>query len=226
MSFVRGALAARLGDAGFVPEFAEPRRKLKSERRTEALAIIDSRSLERECFVRSIRLSRPGLSVDAYATVADWAAAAHNDAPVAILYNIGTRSASDDKVGAEIERLVELAGSAPAIVLAESEELREMIAAVDRGARGYIPASVGIDVIFEAARLTAVGGIFLPTASALSLREVVAARAMPAKGVSDLFTPRQASVAHALRARQGQQDHRLRSQHVREHGRRSTSAIS
>jgi DNA-binding NarL/FixJ family response regulator len=199
MSLVRGALASRAGDGSFVPEYAAPRRKPRTERRTETLAIIDGRSLERECFVRSIRLSRPGLAVEGYASVEDWSAAGHEGVPVAILYSIGTRSASDEEVGAEIERLVELAGPAPAIVLAESEDLREMIAAVERGARGYIPASVGIDVIFEAARLTAVGGIFLPTASALSLREVVTARTEPALGLGDLFTPRQASVAHALR---------------------------
>jgi len=199
MAFVRGALATRPSDSQFMPEIAVPRRKARIARRTEALAIIDTRSLERECLVRSIRLSHPGLSVEGYASVDDWSKADHDTDPVAILYSVGARQASDAAVGGEIARLVALAGSTPAIVLAESEDLREMIAAVDQGARGYIPASVGIDVIFEAARLTAVGGIFLPIASALSLREAVAARSEPAKGLSDVFTPRQASVAHALR---------------------------
>ena len=66
MAFVRSALANRPGDSPFVPEIAAPRRKPRIERRTEALTIIDGRSLERECFVRSIRLSRPGLSVEGY----------------------------------------------------------------------------------------------------------------------------------------------------------------
>jgi DNA-binding NarL/FixJ family response regulator len=199
MAFVRGALAERLSDNSFVPEMAAPRRRPRADRKTEALAIIDSRSLERECFVRSIRLSHPGLAVEGYASVADWAASDHEAEPVAILYSVGTRCASEPEIGGEIARLVEMAGTTPAIVLAESEDVREMIAAVDSGARGYIPASVGIDVIFEAARLTAVGGIFLPIASALSLREAVAARSEPAKGLGDLFTPRQAAVAQALR---------------------------
>ncbi len=199
MTFARAASANRLSDTTFIPGLAGPRRKPKIEQSTDFLTIIDGRSLERECFVRSIRVSRPGLSVDSYASVDDWATASHSDTPVAILFSVGTRNASDEDVGREIERLVELAGTTPTIVLAESENLREMIAAVDHGARGYIPASVGIDVIFEAARLAAVGGIFLPTASALSLREAVALRSEPAKGLGDIFTPRQASVAHALR---------------------------
>ena len=199
MSFVRGALAARPSDGHYIPESATPRRKSRTERRTEALTIIDGRSLERECFVRSIRLAHPGLTVEGFASVDAWASADHGSAPVAILYSVGTRRASDAEIGGEIARLVELAGATPAIVLAESEDVREMIAAVDQGARGYIPASVGIDVIYEAARLAAVGGIFLPTASALSLREAVAARSEPAKSLAEVFTPRQASVAHALR---------------------------
>ena len=94
MSVVRGALAARLSDSHFVPEPAAPRRKTRTERRAEALAIIDSRSLERECLVRSIRLSHPGLSVEGFASVADWASCEHDSEPVAILYSVGTRHAS------------------------------------------------------------------------------------------------------------------------------------
>lgn len=199
MSFARGALAARVNDGHFSPESVTPRRRPRVERRTEAMAIIDGRALERECFVRSIRLAHPGLSVEGYASVDDWAAADHDVTPVAILYSVGTRRATDADVGTDLARLVEMAGQTPAIVLAESEDLREMIAAVDCGARGYIPASVGIDVIYEAARLAAVGGIFLPTASALSLRDAVAARVEPARNLAEIFTPRQASVAHALR---------------------------
>ena len=91
MAFVRSALANRPSDSSFVPEIAAPRRKPRIERRTEALAIIDSRSLERECFVRSIRLSHPGLSVEGYASVDDWSEADHDADPVAILYSVGTR---------------------------------------------------------------------------------------------------------------------------------------
>ena len=168
MAFVRGALATRPSDSQFMPEIAVPRRKARTERRTEALAIIDTRSLERECLVRSIRLSHPGLSVEGYASVDDWSKADHDTDPVAILYSVGARQASDAAVGGEIARLVALAGSTPAIVLAESEDLREMIEALDGGAGGYIPASIGIDVVIEATRLTAAGGMFLPVASAVT----------------------------------------------------------
>ena len=75
-----------------------------------------------------------------------------------------------------------------------------MIAAIDSGAKGYIPASVSLDVILEATRLASSGGMFLPVASVLSLRSAVATtNAAPATGTDELLTARQEAVAEALR---------------------------
>jgi DNA-binding NarL/FixJ family response regulator len=166
---------------------------------SETLVLIDARPLERECFVRSLLLARPRLAVDAYRSLAEWQAAeGPSGTPLAILFNAGARSPSDADVRAEVERLAASAAPQPVIVLAQCEDVGSMIAAIESGARGYIPASVGIDVIYEAARVAAVGGIFVPTASALSLRSslvpAASRTALPSR-----FTPRQAAVADALR---------------------------
>jgi DNA-binding NarL/FixJ family response regulator len=168
-------------------------------RRSDTLVLIDGRTLERECFVRSIELSHPRIAVDGYSTVEEWHAAAPAAAPTAILLNIGSHLVSEPSVGAEVERLVAEAQPTPVIVLAESEDLREMIAAVDHGARGYIPASIGFDVIVEATRLTSAGGMFLPAASVLSLRHTIAPKPEPSHGAEEHFTSRQSAVASALR---------------------------
>ena len=164
------------------------------------MALIDGRTLERECFVRTMELSHPKLRVIGYSSIRDWKGALETTAPpAAILFNIGGREVSNEAVGAELARLVEEAGPIPVIVLAESESLREMIAAVDCGARGYIPASVGVDAMVEATRLTSAGGVFLPVTTVLSLRGSIAPRSEPAGGIEDYFTPRQSAVADALR---------------------------
>lgn len=170
-------------------------------RSSEAIALIDSRTLERECFVRSIELSHPRVSVSGFSSVQEWRAAAHEMVePTALLYNIGSREVSDPAVGAEVERLVEAVEPTPVIILAESEDLREMIAAIDCGARGYIPASIGFDVIVEAMHLTSAGGMFLPASSVLSLRDAIAPKVDAAAGaLEDHFTARQSDVANALR---------------------------
>jgi DNA-binding NarL/FixJ family response regulator len=194
----------RSPDSASGADIAEPEAKLSQSVRFaqthEVLVLIDARPLERECFVRSLLLARPRLAVDAYRSLADWQAAQEpSETPLAILFNAGARNPSDADVRAEVELLAASAAPKPVIVLAQSEDVGAMIAAIESGARGYIPASVGIDVIYEAARVAAVGGIFVPTASALSLRGSIAATTGEAASPPGRFTPRQAAVADALR---------------------------
>lgn len=164
-----------------------------------AFAVIDSRKLERECFVRVIKSSHEHVSITAYGSIREWREAAQPDRPCVILLNIGARQASLPAVGAALGSLVAEAGATPVIVFAESEDLRDLIAAVDCGARGYIPASVGVDVILDAARLATAGGVFLPVSSLLALREAVMKDTDRPAGIEEHFTARQAAVADALR---------------------------
>lgn len=174
---------------------ARPSQKLRIDR----LAVVDARNLARECFVRTLEVSHPRLAIRGYRSAAEWiAAAAADPRPMTILFNIGSALPSDAEIADELGQLVAAAGTVPVIVLGESEDLTEMIEAVDRGAGGYIPASIGIDVVIEATRLTAAGGMFLPVSSVLSLRDRLAPRPFPAAPVDDRFTARQAEVANAL----------------------------
>jgi DNA-binding NarL/FixJ family response regulator len=169
-------------------------------RKADQLTVIDARNLARECFVRSMEASHPRLSVKGYQTIGDWKDDAHGaSVPLAVLFNIGSRLVSEPDVAAELRMLVGEALPSPVVVLAESEDLREMIEAVDCGAGGYIPASVGMDVVVEATRLTAAGGLFLPLSSLASLRSSLAPKRSEANGLGEEFTARQAAVADALR---------------------------
>lgn len=149
--------------------------------------------------MRVIRSTHESISISAHDSIEEWRENALSDASCVILLNIGGRKASVRAVAATLTDLVEGADGAPVIVLAESEDLTDMIAAIDCGARGYIPASVGVDVIIEAARLTAAGGVFLPASSLLSLREAITREVERPSGIEEHFTSRQAAVADALR---------------------------
>lgn len=99
------------------------------------------------------------------------------------------------------------------MVLAESEAGSDIISAIEAGAKGYVPASVGVDAIVEAALLTSTGGSFLPASAVAALRGTLAGSASPAPAagevvrvgkttpvlVTEQFTSRQAAVADALR---------------------------
>ncbi len=166
----------------------------------ETLVLVDRRTLERECFVRSIELSHPRVSVAGFGSIAEWRnSPASLQEPTAILLNIGAREVSDEQISEELIGMIEEVRPIPVIVLAESEDLRDMIAAVDCGARGYIPASIGFEFIVEAMRLTAAGGMFLPAASVLSLRDAIRPKTESCSGIEKQFTARQLDVVNALR---------------------------
>lgn len=164
-----------------------------------SFSIIDSRRLERECFIRAIKSVRQSISVDAYGSVGEWRDSADRAPTRGILLSVGGSCANQPAVHAALRDLVAEAGDTPVIVLSESEDLRDMIAAIDCGARGYVPTSVGIDAIIDAAHLTLAGGIFLPVSSLSALRDTVPASEKRPAGIEDHFTSRQAAVANALR---------------------------
>ncbi len=171
----------------------------ENEGQVSAFAVIDSRKLERECFVRVIRATHSKISLTAYNSVEEWKKTPHGAEPCVVLLNIGGRRATENSVAEDLESLCAEFDGSPVIVLAESEDLRDIIAAVDRGAQGYIPASIGVDVIIEAARLAAAGGIFLPSSSLVALRGLIGKEADHSTVIEEQFTARQAAVADALR---------------------------
>ena len=161
------------------------------------LSLIDPRLLERECFVRCIELARPEIAISGFASAGEWKVRAGEiEEPQVVLYNTGNRPVAT--VAAEIVEAVTLAEPCPLVVIGAVNELAEMLAAFDCGARGYLPASVGIDEIVETSRLASFSGIFLPLASLDALRD--AHRELePAIAMDESLTERQRAVCDALR---------------------------
>ena len=102
------------------------------EGQVTAFAVIDSRKLDRECFVRVIRATHSKISLTAYNSVQEWKETPHGAEPCVVLLNIGGRRATEGSVAEDLESLVAEADGTPVIVLAESEDLRDMIAAVEK----------------------------------------------------------------------------------------------
>lgn len=150
--------------------------------------------------MRCVELAYPDLPVTGCGALAEWQSRKDlAGQSQVLLFNTGNREVAEPAVQAELTALVEAAGDNPVVVLGVSNDLREMIAAFDGGARGYLPATVGIDDIVEATRLTSSGGIFLPMASIGALREALASKPEPKSSVEDQLTERQLAVCNALR---------------------------
>jgi DNA-binding NarL/FixJ family response regulator len=74
-----------------------------------------------------------------------------------------------------------------------------MMKALECGAQGFIPSSVGIEVASEAIRLARVGGVFLPASGVLAMCDVIESMIGDKSGPHGMFTPREAEVVEGLR---------------------------
>ncbi|MGH6945494.1 MAG: LuxR C-terminal-related transcriptional regulator [Geminicoccaceae bacterium] len=83
-----------------------------------------------------------------------------------VVLSIGAARVTDADVSSEIERLIHDLGEVALVLLADREEVGEIVEALGRGVRGYIPTSLDLTEAAEALRFVRAGGTFVP-ASAL-----------------------------------------------------------
>src|SRR5262249_7462502 len=87
----------------------------------------------------------------------------------------------------------------PMIVLSDVEDPDQIIDAIGRGARGYVPTSVPLEVVVGVMRLVRAGGIFIPASSLMAAKRSNDCTGTSRQSRSGLFTARQAAVVEALR---------------------------
>lgn len=166
----------------------------------ECLLILDGRALDRECLAGALEDHDLGMTVAAMGTIEDWRTRQDEYPPLtAILFNLGGRKITEQSIANEIKLISSEFNSVPVIILADTEDLAQILTALECGARGYIPTSVGIDVCVEAVNLAAAGGIFVPACSVLPMRHLLASGSRDTRSLTTMFTHRQAEVAQALR---------------------------
>ncbi|MGO4622564.1 LuxR C-terminal-related transcriptional regulator [Ensifer sp. 2YAB10] len=175
-------------------------RQEASAQQEHLLVIIDGRALDRQCLAQSIVAHKAEIRVLALGSIEEWRQR-HSHWPKlsAILLNIGGRKASEPTVAEEIRRLSSEFEPAPVIVLADTDELGQIMKALECGAKGYIPSSVSVDVCIEAVYLALAGGIFVPASSVFAMRQLLETSNTAARPLAGMFTARQAEVVEALR---------------------------
>jgi DNA-binding NarL/FixJ family response regulator len=167
-----------------------------------SVALIDRRVLDRECLARGLQACRTDLDILPFSSVEDWrgARAFHGEVST-ILLSIGGQRPDETTVEAALYSLSREFPSIPTVILADSDEALNVVLALDRGARGYIPTSVGLQVAVEAVNLARAGGIFIPANSLMASRDDILAldtTEPPADPLAELLSPRQAAVAQAI----------------------------
>lgn len=170
---------------------------LSSER---LLVIIDGRALDRQCLAQSIVAHKADMRVLAFGSIAEWRQQQYQYPPVSsILLNVGGRKIVDPAVAEEIKGLSSEIEPIPVIVLADTDDLTQIMKALEYGAKGYIPSSVSIDVCIEAIDLAVAGGTFVPASSVFAMRRVLESGNPVTRPLAGMFTARQAEVVEALR---------------------------
>ncbi|WP_442920275.1 LuxR C-terminal-related transcriptional regulator [Mesorhizobium sp. WSM4935] len=166
----------------------------------QCLLILDGRALDRECLGSALEDHELGMAVVAMGSIEEWHVKKASAPPLAaILFNVGGRKVTDHDIADEIRHISSEFKSVPVVILADTEDLAQILAALECGARGYIPTSVAIDVCVEAINLAAAGGIFVPASSVLSMRHLIDSGNCDTRPLTGMFTLRQAEVAQALR---------------------------
>jgi DNA-binding NarL/FixJ family response regulator len=163
------------------------------------VVVVDKRALERECLARGLVEHNPALNITAVGSLEEFQDLPKKADTSAILIVLGARKVTDQGVRTELSQFVSDVDAIPVIVLADSDEPAEILAALESGARGYIPTSVRVRVAAEAIGLARAGGIFVPASSILRLREVIQAASGSTRPLSAIFTTREAGVVAALR---------------------------
>jgi DNA-binding NarL/FixJ family response regulator len=171
----------------------------ENQHRNSLVVIVDKRALERECLARGLVEHNPALAVTAVGSLDEFHNLPSETDASAILVVLGGRKVSDPRVRAELSQFVEEYGGVSVIVVADSDEPSEILAALECGARGYIPTSVKIRVAAGAIALACAGGTFVPASGVLALREMIHANANTSRPLTGMFTTREAAVVEALR---------------------------
>ena len=182
------------------PIVMPPGRSKETPRGKQSLVIIDSRALGRQCLTQSLRSSGMSLEVVAVESMDEWRSEEMHHAPAAaILANVGGRRITDPDVCEDITELVQSFHPAPVVVLADHDDLGQILKALECGARGYIPSSVGIEICAEAISLALAGGTFVPASSVVAMKSAIDSGIHDTHPILSMFTPRQAEVVNALR---------------------------
>jgi DNA-binding NarL/FixJ family response regulator len=162
----------------------------------KAIAVIDKRALACECLARCLKAA--GHAVVSFPSVDGWLEVCDDTSASLILFCIIGRP-NDPETQRDITRLCQRSNQLPTILVSDVEDPDQVIDAINRGARGYIPTSAPLDVVIEVIRLVRAGGVFVPASSLIAAGGSNSCIAVSRQTGTGQFTERQAAVMEGLR---------------------------
>ncbi len=163
------------------------------------VALVEPISLFGECLVAALQSVDEATKFRRYQSVADWRAGDCRSASLVLLCQTRVGEAGsfafDESIG-----LLKACEPAPAFaIVSHDEEVVQILKYLEKGARGYIPTSLPLQVVVRALRLINAGGVFIPTACLAQLSAQPVQPTIPAMHNKSALSPKELSVASALR---------------------------
>ncbi|MBN9433568.1 MAG: response regulator transcription factor [Bosea sp.] len=164
-----------------------------------SISILDENAFARDCLARCLREIEPRDTIGAFAGVRQWAEARASDLRAIILLCASGAKSTEQVIKKDLAAIRAINPEALCIVMSDNESPDQMMDAIEHGARGFIPSSIGLEVAVEAIRLVRAGGTFIPASALLKSRSSLDQAALRKESERGMFTARQAEVVKALR---------------------------
>ncbi|MEJ2118160.1 MAG: response regulator transcription factor [Alphaproteobacteria bacterium] len=159
------------------------------------IVIIEERELIRDCLARALRATGTHEAI-ALSSLVEWLNIC-NHTPASLVDLSYPGQADAEEVGHQLLRLAQTKRPLPEVVLSDSANVDQVLKALDKGAKGYIPTNLPLDAAIEAIRLVNAGGVFVPASYFANAQ--TPARSSGEPPVRRLFTARQAAVIEGIR---------------------------
>lgn len=168
---------------------------------TTTIAVISPNNFFRTCLSRCLKEMGSEFAIRSYNNLDEWLENTGSDSAKIVLLCATGQKATETAVQQDLETALQAAKGVRLIVVSDIDRPDLMIGALEKGARGFVPMSLDLEVFFGAIKLVNVGGTFIPVTSLMSMRStstsIAAAKADAT--VASVFTERQLEVLKHLR---------------------------
>jgi DNA-binding NarL/FixJ family response regulator len=170
-----------------------------------SIVLIDRRPLTRQCLSRWLQDGSPDLRVVSVASPAELLDASRSlSDPHIISFSIGAASVKNPDVLGRMTLLRRHMSRIPLVLLSDSDDVDDIVEAIEHGVRGYIPTSLEPFEAAAALQCVAAGGTFVPVSALIKIAEY--RQHSPQRAANDLdkgslesLTPRESEVLARLR---------------------------
>jgi DNA-binding NarL/FixJ family response regulator len=166
-----------------------------------SIAVISQNKFFRTCLTRCLVQMTSEFEIHSYGNIQEWMENDGPDAAKIVLLCATGQKETDTVVQQDLDTVLQAASDARVIVVSDVDHPAPMIGALEKGARGFVPMSLDLEVAFGAIKLVNVGGTFIPASGLMSMRSTSAANAEQneAAATKSYFTGRQREVLEHLR---------------------------